>query len=214
MLAVQRAAPTRRPVVLLDARTLEPLPTQPGGFRGRRWHTQDLDFSADGRVLAATMYRVQGHEETAHEGSGRAFVWDVAAPQHPLRVIRLKVFGWESLALNPNGRVLYVTDPLAAYDVATGERVRIPVQSPETVYQLGAQPGRPRACGTTFEGSTLLIDTRPRGPPPAREREHVPGRVLRRRQQGRRRRLRRAGGAGLGCRHWRPCGAGAAGRRR
>ena len=87
-LAVMTAAPTRQPVMLLDADTLEPLPAQPGGVRSWRWEVQDLSYSSNGRVLAATMRRVQGRAATTEEHDVGGCL-EVRRPARPIRRIPL-----------------------------------------------------------------------------------------------------------------------------
>ena len=88
-LAVMMAAPTRQPVMLLDADTLEPLDVQPGGSGAWRWQVQDLAYSRDGRVLAAMMSRVQGTAATTKRTSAWAVAWRSGDPRRPVRRIHL-----------------------------------------------------------------------------------------------------------------------------
>ena len=75
------AAPTRQPVRLLEAATLEPLPEQPLGLRGWRWQATDLAFSQDGRRLAAVLHRVRGNGSTTRRTVVWAAVWDLENPR-------------------------------------------------------------------------------------------------------------------------------------
>lgn len=122
MLAVTRAAPTRRPMVLLNARTLEPLAEQPGGTGWARWQLQGFHFSKDGRRLAALMWRLHGHSDRIRTGAAWTHVWDVATPARP--VARMMVdSGGVTVALTPHGDQLFTTAPLTRHDVATGRSV-------------------------------------------------------------------------------------------
>ena len=121
-LAVMTAAPTRQPVMLLDADTLEPLPAQPGGVRSWRWEVEDLSYSSNGRVLAATMRRVQGRAATTEARTTWAVAWRSGDPRRPIRRIPLAE-GAPALALSPDGRVLYTSQPLTRHDLATGTSV-------------------------------------------------------------------------------------------
>ena len=76
-LAVLGAAPTRQPVRLLDAATLEPLPAQPLGVRHRRWQAIDLSISQDGQHLAAMLQRVEGTRNTTRRTSVWAAAWSL-----------------------------------------------------------------------------------------------------------------------------------------
>ena len=105
-------------VQLLDARTLAPtgpaleIPHADGA------QLDFLDFAANGRYLAASM----GHESTA---GGKSFtvVWDLesAAPQPD--VVHTDSYYSNVAVLSPDGRTLYTSFPLAAYDVASSDIV-------------------------------------------------------------------------------------------
>ena len=75
-----------QPVRLLDTRTYEPAAVQLGGQPRGITHVGDVEFSADGRVLAATFdhYR-PGSSDVV---STSAYVWDVTRPAHPIARIR------------------------------------------------------------------------------------------------------------------------------
>ena len=49
-------------------------------------------------------------------------VWDLRSPDRPPEVVRTDV-GTQGLVLSPDGRTVYTTIPLTAYDVATGRTV-------------------------------------------------------------------------------------------
>jgi DNA-binding SARP family transcriptional activator/WD40 repeat protein/class 3 adenylate cyclase/energy-coupling factor transporter ATP-binding protein EcfA2 len=114
------------PVLLADATTFEQEPTQLGGLPSRRSFARDLRYSADGRFLAASFFRISD--------DGLFFsvaVWDVTAPDKPIRSIDLPPpLPFEDpsyyVALSPDGSLLYVgaTDPpsVTVYQVATGQR--------------------------------------------------------------------------------------------
>lgn len=117
---VLEASRSTEPVRLLDPRTMQPIVKMP--FPGDRpvWGI-DVAFSADGRYLAATVqtrFSVFG----GPRGQGYALVWDVLSPfTPPVRVPTGKDL--PGVALSPDGRVLYTSDPLTAYEVATGEKI-------------------------------------------------------------------------------------------
>jgi WD40 repeat protein len=87
-------------------------------------------YSADGRFLAASFdLRRQGEDFAT---ATQIVVWDVAAPEKPIRRIDLPIpsreTGTTTVALSPDGGLLYVgaADPpsLTIYRVATGEQLR------------------------------------------------------------------------------------------
>ena len=132
-LAVMTAAPTRQPVMLLDADTLEPLAVQPGGVRSWRWQVEDLTYSHGGRVLAAALSRVEGTGGDTERTSVWAVAWRSGAPRQPIRRIPLAKpdFGGPALALSPDGRVLYTSQPLTKHDLAAGTSVSMEHPGPQ-----------------------------------------------------------------------------------
>ncbi len=154
-LAVMMAAPTRRPVLLLDADTLEPIDVQPGGIRSWRWQTQDLTYSHGGRVLAALLARVQGTAATTRRTSSWAVVWDSGNPRRPIR--RIDVTGSAGLALSPDGRSLYTSEPLTRHDLETGTSV--PMGDRPPVYMLATSPDGRLLAGSANK-SIVLFDAR------------------------------------------------------
>jgi WD40 repeat protein/DNA-binding SARP family transcriptional activator/energy-coupling factor transporter ATP-binding protein EcfA2 len=162
-LAVMNAAPTRQPVMLLDADTLEPLDVQPGGVQSWRWLTEDLAYSRNGRVLAAILARVQGTAATTKMTSSWAVVWDSGNPRQPIRRIHL-ADGSFSLALSPDGRFLYTSlqgqplrPRLMRHDLVTGRS--IPLGDDPLVYMLAASPDGTLLAGSA-DHSVLLLDAR------------------------------------------------------
>jgi WD40 repeat protein/DNA-binding SARP family transcriptional activator len=161
-LAIMTAAPTRQPVMLLDADTLEPLRAQPGGVRSWRWMTEDLTYSGDGRVLAATLSRVEGTAAATTVTSSWAVAWDVGNPRRPIRRIHLADGLDQSVALSPDGRFLYTSvpyasTPLTRHDLATGTSVRMDVRP--SVNELDISPDGALLAGST-DDSVVLLDAR------------------------------------------------------
>ena len=109
------------PVRLLDPNTMQP--TTKLDFPGGKpvWGV-DVEFSADGRYLAATVQTVNWPGQDASEAPGYAVVWDLRSPSTP--PIRVPTgTDAQGMALSPDGRILYTGWPLTAYDVATGKRI-------------------------------------------------------------------------------------------
>jgi len=108
------------PVRLLDPDTMQPTTKLafPGGERGVGVEVQ---FSADGRYLAATV--VTGFEASqGAETRAYAVVWDVRSLSTP--PVRIPISNRrQGLALSPDGHTVYTGRPLTAYDVASGTRV-------------------------------------------------------------------------------------------
>ena len=155
-LAVTMAAPSRQPVVLLNAATLKPLPVQPGGLHRLRWQLLDLRFSGDGQHLAATLWRVQGIGGTTRPTSAWAFVWDVESLRTPRRIRLADASSGPSfVALSPDGSVLYTTAPFTIHDLGAGTSVA--VENPEPVETLAISPDG-RLLASPGRGGLLLLE--------------------------------------------------------
>ncbi len=82
----------------------------------------DLQFSADGRYLAATLQTVRSGRAGPRNHPGYAVVWDLRSPATP--PVRVPTgTGIQGMALSPDGRTLYTSRPLTAYDVASGDTI-------------------------------------------------------------------------------------------
>ena len=91
----------------------------------------DVDFSADGAAVAAIVQRVEkqsGYWAPAAATSSWCGIWPAPArrprtcpygPSYP----KLENFGFPRVELSPNGRTAYTSEPLSAYDVASGSVV-------------------------------------------------------------------------------------------
>jgi WD40 repeat protein len=108
------------PLRLIDTATYGEEPVQLGGLPPGDFETWDLDYSADGRFLAASL--------DAYEGSGfesTAMVWAVVEPTRPVQ--RIDAGQVWALALSPDGSRLYIGDhdpELTLYEVASGRALR------------------------------------------------------------------------------------------
>ncbi|HSU03856.1 MAG TPA: BTAD domain-containing putative transcriptional regulator [Nocardioides sp.] len=116
---VPQGGRSTEPVRLLDPDTMQE--TSRLEFPGAApvWWI-DVEFSGDGRYLAATAQTVDWPAREAGRSPGHAVVWDLRAPSAP--PVRIATgTGVDGLALSPDGRVLYAGWPLTAYDLATGD---------------------------------------------------------------------------------------------
>jgi WD40 repeat protein len=154
-IAVTVAAPTRQPIMLLDADTLEPLRVQPGGLPRMRWQLLDFAYSQDGHHLAGTMFRVQGHGRTTRSTTTWAAAWNLESPRRPIRLFRLQP-GNPFVALSPDGGVMYTTQPLTIHDLASG--TSSPVEGTEPGGPIAMSPDG-RVLATAGKGGLLLLDT-------------------------------------------------------
>ncbi|TGN64468.1 hypothetical protein EXE59_11215 [Nocardioides eburneiflavus] len=115
LLQLQRST---QPVRLLDPRTMqsttELAPPDDGRVRGF-----DLQLSADGRHLAASLLAPSPSEDLGTI-PGYVAVWDLRSPATP--PVRVPTGpGIQGLALSPDGRTVYTSLPLTAYDVGSGD---------------------------------------------------------------------------------------------
>ena len=123
-LAVGRPAFRNPPVVLLDADTLKASRIQPDGQPTRPTRTVGVAFSADGTTLAASFRHMRGTPDNSQFTDASVVVWDLRKPRQPPRRIEMTAPPqYSAVALSPDGRRLFTSMPLAAYDVATGEQV-------------------------------------------------------------------------------------------
>lgn len=113
-----------RPVRLLDAETLEPAREQLGGWTGRDAAVSGLATTPDGRYLAAAVaYPVVESDTGGAPVPGPVVVWDLGRPGFPV-VGRIRLHSvFNGVALSADGRTVWTTNPLQAYDVRTGRRL-------------------------------------------------------------------------------------------
>jgi DNA-binding SARP family transcriptional activator/WD40 repeat protein len=111
------------PVRLLDPDTMQPT-AQRLAFPGNApLYGAAAQFSADGRHLAATVFPPgkKGVPPGSIDMPATALVWDLRQGGPPVRIRAGS--GLQAMALSPDGRMLYTSWPLTAYDVASGTRV-------------------------------------------------------------------------------------------
>ena len=109
------------PVRLLDPNTMQP--TTKLDFPGGKpvWGAY-VQFSTDGRYLAATVHTANWPAGDYGDAQGYAVVWDLRSPSTP--PIRVPTGNDPpGVALSPDGQILYTDWPLTAYDVATGKQI-------------------------------------------------------------------------------------------
>ena len=148
LLAVPATPLLGRPLELLDARTLEPASIRLAGLPRRGWLLTDAAFSADSRHLAVAIARQGGDRDADRDAevtAAAAMVWDLASPDRPWRHrFRIDELTPESVALSPDGEVLYTGPPLTRLVLATGQRQDLGiakdlVMSPDGRYLAGTQ---------------------------------------------------------------------------
>jgi WD40 repeat protein/DNA-binding SARP family transcriptional activator len=82
----------------------------------------DLQFSAGGRYLAATLLTSPMVKDDPSLTPGYAAVWDLRSPATP--PVRVPTgLALQGLALSADGQTLYTGRPLTAYDVASGDTI-------------------------------------------------------------------------------------------
>jgi WD40 repeat protein len=82
----------------------------------------DLQFSANGRYLAATLLASSLVKNDPSLTPGYTAVWDLRFPATP--PVRVPTgLGLQGLALSPDGQTLYTSRPLTAYEVASGDTI-------------------------------------------------------------------------------------------
>ena len=122
VLAVGLAGLSRRPVRLLDPGTLRPLEHQQSLTFPVPGNLAKLEFSKDGTALLALTYDFADGIREPVTGATLA-IWDVTPTDAGVRLTpRLRrSLGLESEAgLSPDGRIVYTTHPLTAYDARSG----------------------------------------------------------------------------------------------
>ena len=121
-LGVGLAAPSRRPIRLLDPRTLRPLAHQPLLTFPVPSTLMKLGFDEGGTAMYALVHDFADGIRKPITGASLA-VWDVTSTDDGVRLIprMRRAVGVESeVGLSPDGGTVYATQPLTAYDVRSG----------------------------------------------------------------------------------------------
>jgi WD40 repeat protein len=162
---VLESVPSTEPVRLLDPVTMQPATTRLASPGSEPVTGFDVQFSADGRYLAATLLTVAPQGRAPLEAPGYAVVWDLRSPSTPpVRIPTGISTDYQGLALSPDGRILYTGSPLTAYDVRSGDTIwrnpglrtgyqALDINAAGTLLALG-----PWAAGTDAPTYGLLVD--------------------------------------------------------
>ena len=144
-----------RPVRLLGLDSMQPTaelaPPGDGPVLGF-----DLQFSADGRYLAASLLPSPLNHRDPDRTPGYAAVWDLRSPETP--PVRVPTGpSLQGLALSTDGQILYTSRPLTAYHVASGETIWREPELSSGVLDVNAKG---TLLALTHEGTdnALLVD--------------------------------------------------------
>lgn len=124
-LAVGLPALTPRPIMLLDAHTLERVPVQLPKLPEQPSRVIDVTFSVDGSTAAAIVQRLRLVAGYWNVVGHSLMAWDVSLPSRPVLQMERTlapdaIAGHRSLvALSPDGDTVFNSAPLSAYDVGT-----------------------------------------------------------------------------------------------
>jgi len=118
-LAVGAQAPAVPALQLLDAQTLGSSGPDLRGLPGRPAQAWDVQYSSNGRYLAASF-----KESRAGDGTASSIrVWDLAHRREPAHVVKLPPDSAGMLALSDDGRRVFSSWPLSAYRVSNGRQL-------------------------------------------------------------------------------------------
>ncbi|MBD3925070.1 winged helix-turn-helix domain-containing protein [Nocardioides cavernae] len=110
------------PVRLLDPDTMQPTATRLSSPGRQPAIGSDVQFSEDGRYLAASLETVPEQERAGVAAPTYVAVWDLRSPSTP--PVRVPTgTAAQGIALSPDGSTLYTSAPLSAYRVASGTRI-------------------------------------------------------------------------------------------
>ena len=119
---VLESVESTEPVRLLDPETMQPTGTRLASPGDEPAVGFDVQFSADGRYLAAALLAVPKQRPADAAPPSYAVVWDLRSPSTPPVRVPTGIVG-QGIALSPDGRTLYTSWPLTAHRVATGRRI-------------------------------------------------------------------------------------------
>ena len=122
-LAVGMPALRPRPITLVDSTDLEALPVQLPGQPRTPSRIYDLDYSADGSAIAATFLHL-AHGPSWERVGASVVVWDISKPGGPVVAFRKRLTSKQysnSVVLSRNGRRVYTSSPLTAFEVDSGK---------------------------------------------------------------------------------------------
>ena len=114
---------------LLTLPHLRPASITLAGLPHGRSTTADVSFSADGRYLAASFVHTARNDRPpglADVVAASVLVWNLRAPSQPPEVIHVPFVGnFPRIELSSEGSTVYVSAPLAAYDVRSHRQLYI-----------------------------------------------------------------------------------------
>ena len=127
LLAAGPGGVVRDPILLLDARTLDPAAVQLPAMPSGPLRVVDLGFSANGSAVAATIHRLERQGGYWSTVATELLVWKMANADTASLAMRVKLpwpegvyYPLSRVALSPDGRTAYASLPLSAYDVDSG----------------------------------------------------------------------------------------------
>ncbi len=146
-------------VRLVDATTSDLEAVQPGGMPHGEVAAWDLAYSGDGRFVAASLDLYDGWE---FDGDGdlqsTVFIWEVAAPQQPIRTIEV-AGGVDAVALSPGGDRVYVRlfGPRLRVDDVSSGRVAASVGLGGILLGSGITDNAADGLEVSPDGATLAV---------------------------------------------------------
>jgi WD40 repeat protein/DNA-binding SARP family transcriptional activator/energy-coupling factor transporter ATP-binding protein EcfA2 len=147
-----------RPIRLVDADTLQESPVQFGDVPEPPAEALDLDYSSDGRFLAALFTYYGLGDDLGTVLTDEVVVWDMAAPQRP--TLRFDTSAWAA-ALSPDGRLLYLDAwegrrTVIVYDATTGRRLRS-IHEPIESHGIANPDDTVDLLEVSSDGTTLAV---------------------------------------------------------
>ena len=127
LLAAGPGGVVRDPILLLDARTLDPAAVRLAAIPSGPLRVVDLAFSENGSAVAATIHRLERRDGYWSTVATELLVWELAHADTASLAMRVKLpwpedvhYPLSRVALSPDGRTAYASLPLSAYDVDSG----------------------------------------------------------------------------------------------